>query len=93
MDGMDRSMVLTMSRSSGKTETNRVTRRSRASRATIANAPAWGRSEAATTARSNTFQPSRKNRPSRGQWARSRMAISSTKIVWTTTSASSKRPP
>jgi hypothetical protein len=39
MEGIDRSMVLTTSRSSGKTETSRVTRSSRASRATIAKVP------------------------------------------------------
>ena len=53
-------MVVTMRRSSGKTDTSRVTRMSRASRATIAKAPAWGRSDAATTMKSNTFHPSRK---------------------------------
>jgi hypothetical protein len=93
MDGIDRSMVVTIRRSSGKTDTSRVTRSSRARRATIANGPALGSSEQATTVKSNTFQPSRKKRPGREPWASSRIAISSTKMVWTTISITSKSVP
>ena len=93
MEGTDRSMVVTIRRSSGKAETSRVTRMSRDSRATIANAPACGKSEAATTARSNTFHPSAKKRSGRGQQARRRMPISTTKMVWTRTSIHWKTGP
>ena len=82
MEGIDRTIVPMISRSSGNADTSRVTRISRARRATIANAPACGSKDAATTLKSNTFQPLAKNRTGRGQDARIRMAISATKIVW-----------
>ena len=53
IDGIDRSIVPMIRRSSGKAETSRVTRMRRASRATIAKAPAWGSIEATTTTKSN----------------------------------------
>ena len=94
MDGMDRSIVLTMRRSSGKAETSRVTRMSRASRATIANAPAWGRSDGGHH-RQVEDVPAVAGRTGRGgaSGPTSRIAISITKIVWTTVSATSKSQP
>ena len=64
------------------TDTSRVTRNRRARRATTANAPTCGSNDAATTAKSNTFQPLRKNAAGLGQHASMRIAISATKIVW-----------
>ena len=55
-----------MSRSSGSAETSRATRSTRARRATVAKGPATGRSDSATTAKSKTFQPSRKKPSRRG---------------------------
>ena len=82
IDGIDRIIVPMISRSSGKADTTRVTRIKRARRATMANAPACGSKDAATTAKSNTFQPLRKNTAGLGQYASRRMAISTTKIAW-----------
>ncbi len=82
IDGIDRTIVPMISRSSGKADTSRVTRIRRARRATMANAPACGSKDAATTAKSNTFQPLRKNAAGLGQHANTRRAISATKIVW-----------
>jgi hypothetical protein len=92
MEGIDRTIVPMISRSSGNAEISRVTRMRRARRATIANAPACGSRDAATTPKSNTFQPLAKNRPGRGQYARMRTAISATKIVWIRTSSAAMPP-
>ena len=80
-EGIDRSIVATMRRSSGSAETTRSARSSRARRATVAKGPATGRSERATIVKSKTFQPSRKKRWTRGAWASRRTAISPTKTT------------
>ena len=93
IDGIDRTIVPMISRSSGNAETSRVTRMRRASRATIANAPACGSSDVATTRKSKTFQPLRKNAGGRGQYARMRITISATKMVWIRISSATMAAP
>ena len=67
IDGIERIIVPIIRRNSGNADTSRVIRIRRPRRATIANGPPWGMSDAATTAKSKTFQPLRKNLPGLGQ--------------------------
>ena len=60
MLGIERTRVVTMSRSSGSAETSRSTRKSRARRAKVASSPVLGSRLTTMMAKSKTFQPSLK---------------------------------
>ena len=60
MLGMERISVVTIRRSSGKADTSRSTRSSRARRATVASSPVLGSRLMTMMVKSKTFQPSAK---------------------------------
>jgi hypothetical protein len=92
-DGIERRMVSKTSRNSGRAEMIRVARAMRASRARLLRPPVAGMNAIATIAKSNVFQPLRKKRIGRGQYAVSRIAISMVKIACATRLKESVQPP